>query len=343
MRETVIHPTRAGKRRRKAAIPLPIKRGLNPSRVRVPAEAQGLTAEEYLRLVIAGQRLRHDSDDDTALRARFTAGEVVRRDGSKFTPDMPVTPGEDVFFYRIPIDDDSVIPPLPVLFADELITVFAKPHGIVTAPKGSYITRSLVVAGRRTTGNDDLVPIHRLDRLTAGIVVCVNQPEYRGAYQNLFRDCAVDKRYQAVAACPEPAKQLPAVPWTVENRLVKIHGEVQTEVCDGPVNAVTEIVAVSALSATQRQHAANFLPLQADTAYLVLDLHPLTGKTHQLRRHCSDLGYPLVGDPIYPVIHRDQLRAGSPIGVGLGLACTAMTFTDPVTGERREFHYNWLE
>lgn len=321
---------------------LPIKDGVNPSRVRVPAEAAGLTAGQYLAAVIAGQRHRHPDDDDHALDRRFSGGQVRTRQGRILTPDDPVTVGEDIFFYRIPVDRDLPVCELPIVFSDRHLTVVDKPHGLATVPKGAHIIRSVVVQARRATGNMDLVPVHRLDRLTRGLVVCANNPAERGAYQQLFADTKVDKTYTAIAAGPAVAGGgAPDVPDRVCNRLKKTHGQLQAQVEDGACNAVTVIDAVTVLTDDQARRAvALFGPPAVDCGAQPVGLYrfrlrPRTGKTHQLRKHLADLGYGILGDPLYPVVDRPRLNDTS--APPLALACTGISFTDPVTGGPRRF------
>ncbi|MDN6236533.1 MAG: 23S rRNA pseudouridylate synthase, partial [Corynebacterium flavescens] len=75
---------------------MPIKDGLNPTRVRTPVA--GLNAWDFLDGVISTQRHRHPSDDAAALHARFAAGEVVLRDTTVLRPDSILPQGADVYF-----------------------------------------------------------------------------------------------------------------------------------------------------------------------------------------------------------------------------------------------------
>ena len=95
-----------------------------------------------------------------------------------------------------------------------------KPHFLATTPRGSHVTETALARLRRDLGIPLLSPAHRLDRLTAGLVLFVVRPEDRGAYQTLFRDRRVRKEYEAVAAY-DPAVELPR---TVRSRIVKERG-----------------------------------------------------------------------------------------------------------------------
>ena len=308
-----------------------------------------MTAREYLQAVVAGQRHRHASDNGRALDKRFADRQVVTRAGRVLEPGDPVTVGEDIFFYRIPVDLDADIPAVELLFADEHLTVAVKPHGLSTAPKGAHIMRSVVVQVRRATGNMDLVPVHRLDRLTKGLVVCANKPAERGAYQRLFADGAVGKTYRAITAAPGTGSSCCRdIPATVGNRLVKTHGQLQTVAADGPINAVTRITAVRPLDDSRTRRALELFgpppapagpapgqPAHHGTRLAEWTVEPVTGKTHQIRKHLSDLGFGILGDPLYPVVDRHRLNDLG--ALPLALCCTGIGFTDPVTGSRRHF------
>lgn len=162
MDKTLIH-------RRKGFTPLPIKDGLNPTRVRT-SEA-GLTAWEFLSAVISAQRHRHPDDDASALQVRFDSGEVVLRNQTKLRPDSILSNDEDVFFYRMPAPETPVPYDVPILFEDEHILVADKPPFMATMPRARHIVQTATVQLRRMTGNNELAPAHRLDRLTSGILL----------------------------------------------------------------------------------------------------------------------------------------------------------------------------
>ena len=74
-----------------------------------------------------------------------------------------------------------------------------KPHFLATIPRGRHVVETALVRLRRELGLPELSPAHRLDRVTAGVLLFVVRRERRGAYQTLFRDRRVRKTYEAVA------------------------------------------------------------------------------------------------------------------------------------------------
>ena len=92
--------------------------------------------------------------------------------------------------------------PLAVVYEDDDLVVIDKPHFLPTTPGGRYLQESALVRLRTRLANPDLIPIHRLDRPTAGLVMFSARPQTRGAYQSLFERRRVTKVYEAVSALP---------------------------------------------------------------------------------------------------------------------------------------------
>lgn len=306
--------------RRRRPAPLPIRDGLNPSRVRVPGGpgAPAVTALELITAAIEGQHHRHADDDHAAIAARFADGLVAGASGRRLAPDDLLAPGADLWFYRRPAPETPVAGPMPILHRDDDIIVVDKPPFLATTPRGRHITETAVVALRRELGCPDLIPAHRLDRLTAGLLVFVARPDARGAYQRLFAEPgAVVKRYEAATRRPAPGA-LPPTPFTLTTRQDNTRGVLQARTIDGPPNATTIVDGID--------------PLGTDEA--LWRLRPITGRTHQLRLHLNDLGFPIINDPLYPDILPD---ADDDPSHPLRLLCREITFDDPLTGTRRTF------
>lgn len=315
MDKTLIH-------RRKGFTPLPIKDGLNPTRVRTP-EA-GITAWDFLSSVISAQRHRHPDDDASALRARFDSGEVVLRNQTKLRPDSILSQDEDVFFYRMPAPETPVPYDVPILFEDEHILVADKPPFMATMPRARHIVQTATVQLRRMTGNDELAPAHRLDRLTSGILLFTKHREVRGAYQTLFAEKKVQKTYQAIAEY----RRLPT-PLQWASHLTKTPGEIQGRVGDGTPNAFTTLAAVELIDSAPYERIHGALPKLGKYT-----LKPTTGKTHQLRLHMWQAGIPILGDPVYPEIYPEDAED---MRIPMHLTATHIEFTDPLSGKYREF------
>lgn len=291
--------------RRKVRSPLPQRGGVDAVRVRLPVSDAWVTVRDHLveRLPVPAARV-----DEL-----FASGGVWSESGP-LGVDAPFVRGGSVWFYReLPVE--VAVPfPMSVVFQDEDLVVVDKPHFLATIPRGSHVVETALVRARRVTGIESLAPAHRLDRLTAGLVVFVVRPESRGLYQGLFARREVFKEYAAVGRV---SGGWPGVGTVVRSRIVKERGVRAAREVAGAVNAVTRVVSVE-----RRGDVGLF------------GLVPETGRTHQLRVHMAGLGAPIVGDDLYPVAVE---RAVDDFSVPLQLLARVLEFRDPVSGVLRRF------
>jgi tRNA pseudouridine32 synthase/23S rRNA pseudouridine746 synthase len=247
--------------------------------------------------------------------ARIARGDVVDDDGAP-VPDAPYRGNRRVYYWRHLASEPDVPGEVRIVFHDAYLLVVDKPHFLPVTPSGNYARQTLMARLRHTTGLTDLIPVHRLDRETAGLVVFSVRPQDRDAYHQLFRDRVVEKVYDAIA----PAGDGPW-PRVVRHRLVEPPGDdfMQMQVVAGEPNAETRIDLVEHLPGNLARY----------------ELRPHTGQRHQLRAQMNALGLPLVGDRIYPVLqpHENPPRFDAP----LQLVAREISFTDPVTGLPRKF------
>ena len=306
----------------RGATPLPIRDGLNPTHARV---AEGpITAWDFVHNLIVTQRHRHPDDNDSALQARFTANEVVSQDGTPLSPDSTLATNAMVYFYRMPAPETPVPYDIPILHEDEHLLVVDKPPFMATMPRARHITETATVRLRRMTGNNELSPAHRLDRLTSGILVFTKDRTVRGAYQTLFAERRVTKTYEAIAPLADVS---PGTVW--RSRMEKTPGELQGRIVEGEVNAITEVGGVEPVDKAPHEAIHGSLPEIAKYT-----LKPQTGKTHQLRLHMLQAGIPIIGDPIYPVIFPAEAED---MRIPMHLTATHISFVDPLTARPREF------
>ncbi len=284
--------------------PLPVRDGLNPSRIRLPDEGPP-TVLEYL--------VERFAADATRVREKVDAGEVVDGDGVVVTVGTPFVPQGWVFLYRDPAPEPRVPFEIDILHRDDDLLVVDKPHFLATMPRGLHVVESALVRLRRDLGLPDLSPIHRLDRVTAGVLIFSLRPANRGAYQTLFAKRKVTKYYEAVAPF-RPDVELPTV---VESRIVKERGTPTAQQVAGEPNARTWV---------------ELLAVRGDRG--LYGLHPATGKVHQLRLHMNSLGLPIVGDNFYPtLLDTDRQDYSDP----LQLLAKRIEFVDPLSGGHRRF------
>jgi tRNA pseudouridine32 synthase / 23S rRNA pseudouridine746 synthase len=245
---------------------------------------------------------------------RIAEGKVLGEDGRPITGASEYAPQSRIFYFR-EVANEPVIPfSEKVLFHNDEILVSCKPHFLPVTPGGPYVDECLLNRLRRSTGNDDLVPLHRIDRETAGIVLFSANRKTRALYNELFTSGNIEKTYHALSAASGDPGQ---AAWLVENRIVKGEPWFRMKTAPGPANARSRINLVQVKEGVARFH-----------------LSPVTGKTHQLRVHMSGLGFGILNDRYYPSL---QPERADDFARPLQLVAKEVKFTDPVTGKRMEF------
>ena len=251
---------------------------------------------------------------------RMQAGSVLGEDGQPLAPDAPYVGGARVYYWRELPHEDPIPFEATVLFEDAHLGVADKPHFLPVTPGGRYVRETLLVRLKAQLGCADLSPLHRIDRETAGLVLLCKRPQDRDAYQSLFRERRVDKVYEAVAGWREALQ----FPLTRRSHILEdeqaFYRMREAQPDEGlPPNSETRIECV-------RQAGARAL----------YRLFPVSGKRHQLRVHMHGLGLPIEGDQFYPVVRRGP-NDSEDFAEPLQLLARSITFTDPVTGQPRQF------
>ena len=284
---------------------LPTKNGVGPSCVGLPAgnwrsitdflveRFPAITREVWL------ERMAHQL--------------VIDEFGGLVTPERPYPGPMRIYYYRA-VDVEARIPfEEAVLYLDDHLVVADKPHFLPVTPSGHYLQETLLVRLKKRLGIDTLIPIHRIDRETAGLVLFSTQPDERNAYQALFRDHAVSKHYEAIA----PWRQDLTWPITRKSRIVEDEPFFRQREVPGQPNSETHMDVIEKYGGLARYA-----------------LSPVTGKKHQLRVHMNALGLPILNDRMYPPVAEtpdDDYR------LPLQLLAKSIAFTDPVTGQARHF------
>ena len=258
--------------------------------------------------------LKDTSPEGVDVDQMFVDERFVYDDGRLVLPEDAYRPHTFVWFHRDLRDEPEVPGELTVLHRDDRLVVVDKPPFLSTIPRGRHVRQSVVVRLRHELGLPELSPLHRLDRVTSGVLMLATERRWRGPYQSLFEQQRVHKTYLALA----PWREDLALPFTVRNHIRKTRGVWQAQVVpDAPVNAETLVEMASR---------------RGDLA--VYRLTPRTGRTHQLRVHLHGLCIPIVGDPLYPEVRDVSVDDFSR---PLQLLASSVELVDPVDGSERRF------
>jgi tRNA pseudouridine32 synthase/23S rRNA pseudouridine746 synthase len=285
--------------------PLPVRDGVGPSLLWLPEGAwkdmQTFLADWFADVAAA------------TWQARMDKGEVVDQHGRCLQPDSPFKRGICMFYYR-EIEAETPIPfAEQVLFRDEHILVADKPHFLPVIPGGRFLHETLLVRLKKKFSLEHLVPLHRLDRETAGVVLFSHNPASRGAYNALFREHAMEKVYEALA----PVNARLQFPMTYRSCIVKGTPFFRMQEVAGEPNAETWIDLLE-----QRGGIGRY------------QLRPVSGKQHQLRVHMAALGVPIQNDGVYPDVLPSK---GDDVSQPLKLLAKTIAFDDPISGQARSF------
>ena len=246
---------------------------------------------------------------------RMARGRVLDADGLPLGPQHAYREGLRVHYFREVAQEVEVPFVEQILHCDEHLLVVDKPHFLPVVPSGGYVEQTLLARLVKRLDNPQLVPLHRIDRLTAGLVLFSVNPQSRNHYQQLFRERSMFKVYEAIA----PALPEQVFPQIRKTRMVEAKPFFRMQEAQGTPNSETRI---------------EVREVRGDLCRY--GLYPLTGKKHQLRVHLAALGAGICNDPFYP-----QLTAASDAvddySQPLKLLAQELAVTDPLSGEQRRF------
>lgn len=244
---------------------------------------------------------------------RIARQRVLDAQGVAITAATPYQAGLRIHYYREVVHELPIAVTETLLHVDEHLVVADKPHFLPVTPAGGFVEQTLLRRLALRLDNPELVPLHRIDRATAGLVMFSAHPASRSAYQSLFRERRIDKRYEALAA---PLPQL-AFPLTRRSRIVTGEPFFRMREVEGEPNSETRIEVIE-----RRDDCWRYA------------LYPLTGRKHQLRVHMAALGAAILHDTTYPQLAE---QAADDFERPLKLLARSLSFTDPLSGVPRQF------
>lgn len=244
---------------------------------------------------------------------RVRRGRVLDAHGAPIDEGTPYRAGMRLQYFREVASEPAIPGEEVVPHVDDHLVVADKPHFLPVMPAGGYVSQTLLARLVHRLGNPALVPLHRLDRDTAGLVLFSAQPSTRDAYMALFRERRIAKRYEALAP-PLPQHEFPYVH---RSRLEAGEPFFRMREVPGEPNSETRVEVIER-GPTLWRYA----------------LEPQTGRKHQLRVHMAALGAPIANDRWYPSL---QPQAEDTFTAPLKLLACEVSFLDPLSGQARTF------
>lgn len=243
---------------------------------------------------------------------RIARGKVLDAQGQPISNATAYKQGLRIHYFREVPNEKPIPVQEHILYSDEHLVVADKPHFLPVTPTGEYVEHTLLRRLIRRLDNPNLVPLHRIDRHTAGLVLFSANPQSRTAYQQLFPTRQIDKHYQAIA------RALPELTFPLVHKSRLVSGEPFFRMQEAPGTPNSETIAQV---------------LEQQGEFWRYGLSPVTGKTHQLRVHMTALGASICNDPFYPEVVNGEDDYSKP----LKLLAHSLRFKDPLSGEERYF------
>lgn len=246
-------------------------------------------------------------------------GKVTVNGRTEHKPSCKINAGDTVqceIPALIPSENKPEELPLDILYQDEDIAVVVKPAGMVTHPAAGNEEHTLVnallwhldhlsgIGGEQRPGI-----IHRLDKDTSGVMLIAKNDASHAFLSSELADRHMEKHYHAM----------------VMGRMKEDSGTVEVPIGRSKTDRKKMAVDPDGRWALTEWKVLKRLPDRT-----LLDVHIVTGRTHQIRVHMRHIGHPVLGDPLYGV-------KNMPSAPRLMLHAFSLSFTHPATGERMTF------
>ncbi len=218
--------------------------------------------------------------------------------------------------------------PLPLLYRDEHIVVIDKPPNLLVhrSEIDRHETRFAIQILRDQIGQR-VWPAHRLDRGTSGVLLFGLSPEMASALGRQFETGRIDKRYWAVVRGHPPTAGQIDHPLSRQRDAYEFQGDRSSTEAQPAVTRFRKLGEIELSVMVDRYPSSR---------YALLELEPLTGRRHQIRRHLKHIAHPIIGDATYGKGRHNRFFAEQLGCHRLLLACVGLSFNHPISGQRLE-------
>jgi len=179
------------------------------------------------------------------------------------------------------------------IFEDGHLLVLAKPSGLLSVP-GRGPDKQDCLSKRVQDRYPEALVVHRLDRDTSGLILMARGIEAQRRLSRLFETRHVKKRYEAMVIGQPAPTEMDDEGW---------------HTIDGPILLDWDRRPLHIISPDGKPSRSRWRVLQSSTTTTLLELEPVTGRTHQLRVHLQSIGHPILGDSLYAI---PEVQALSP-------------------------------
>ena len=203
---------------------------------------------------------------------------------------------------------------LQILFKDAHLAIINKPHGLLVH-RSKIATNTDVYALQllRDQIGQKVYPTHRLDRKTSGVLIFALSETANSSMQSLFATDQVSKTYHAIVRGFTPNEQ------TIDYPLTNDNGKTQ--------DAITKFT-------TLKQTEVNIAHGKFNTSrYSLVEIHPKTGRFHQIRKHFAHLRHPIIGDRPHGCNKQNKLFKETWNMITMMLHANEIEFKHPITNE----------
>ena len=262
--------------------------------------------------------LRRELEMSSGLVKRLKFQNCFFVDGQPAHTDKIIAVGQEitVIVRERPMEDFTPEhTPITVVYEDESLLAVDKPAGVIVHPTFNRTTGTLltqVLGYYEETGQQCAVHgVNRLDRDTCGVVLFAKNSHVHGLCYDLQLAGKFRKTYHALVSGAPPA---------------------QSGVCDLPIARVDGGSLLRKIDPDGKPSVTEYRILAQQDGMSLLELHPITGRTHQLRLHCLAMGCPMIGDPQYCTA--ESTARSEALGLhGQQLCAVELTLPHPMTGE----------
>lgn len=243
----------------------------------------------------------------------FIKASLIKVNNEKVKPSTKLKMGDEIFIDDSLFEVPEIVPediPLDIVYENDDFAIINKQKNLIVHPAGSIVTETLVNAllfkygydGLSHIGGEDRPGIvHRLDKDTTGLMVIAKNNESYRYLKELFETRQVRKEYLAI----------------VFGNFDQKSGRIENFMDRDPHNRRKMAVRPSG-----RKAISEYQVLSEVDGFSLVKVHIITGRTHQIRVHMTDINHPLLGDPVYGNF-KHKFNLDHPL-----LHCTHLAFTD---------------